>query len=269
MHTSIAPCARNGVLALLCLVFVVTPLAAQSIRGVVVQQDGATLARGIVVLVVGRDNRVAGRALTSATGAFDVKLQSAGSYTVRALRIGFRPTDVGPFDLAGDSLHVVRVVLRAEPIALEAVTVLSPQTCRSTGDGTAVAAAWLQARTALTAAAITAESEAFVSRYVTWDRVASDVDSIVTYQRSSVAVSARPKVFTSAPADSLARVGYAFIANDEFVYLGPDADVLLSDQFAGAHCFRLGPGPDAIRRASRSSSSRPEDAGATSTCADA
>lgn len=231
-------------LLLLALSAGVAPLDAQSIRGVVVQQDAATPARGIVVLVVGADNKVAGRALTATSGAFDVKLENAGAYSVRALRIGYRPTDLGPFDLARDSVHTVRVVLSGEAIALEVVSVIGRQSCRNTGDGSAVAAAWLQARTALTAASITAESREFVSRYSTWERVANEVDSIVTWQRSNMGESARPKVFISAPPDSLTRVGYAFFANDEFVFLGPDADVLLSDEFASTHCFRLVPTRD-------------------------
>ena len=221
-------------------------VAGQQIRGEVVLSDGATRAVGVVVVVSDLTGTSAGRALTNDRGEFDVTVPTAGWYTVRLLRIGFRPTLLPNVDVPPAGSVSVSALLGADPVSLSRVTIRTESRCRTNADtGQLVAQLWQQARTALTAAQITTAARRLAVRWTLYDRVttkdgAPDGTPLVT---SKVGSTERP--FVSLPVEALSQLGYVVEERGAANYYAPDADVLLSDAFASAHCFRVVAPPSA------------------------
>lgn len=217
---------------------------AATIRGTLVQGDGATAAPGVLVESHRASGALLARALSAANGSFSLRADT-GVTELRALRIGYRPTIVR---LRADTVRgTVTIKLESVNVSLAAVKVSTDDQCNVRGDtGQLIARAWEMARTALVTASVTEKRREVTAKSLTWhswrDEEAGP-DHWVTASVRDVA-SARP--FISAPASQLATTGYAITdkASGEATYLGPDSDALISDEFAASHCFRLVP-PDA------------------------
>jgi hypothetical protein len=217
----------------------------QVARGSVVHADSVTPAAGVIVQLVDAQGIVVAAALAGSRGDFALRGRSAGVHRVRALRIGYRPTTSSALALVPDSAVSVKIVLGVEGVVLPVVAVRGRTDCRLRPDAAlAVAQAWEEARKALTAASLTAEAERFTSTVVTYERAVDSLDDVVAFQRSQVARTTRPHVFESLPPDSLQRVGYVVMDGEQVVYFGPDAAVLLSEEFLATHCLRLEPAPN-------------------------
>ncbi len=217
--------------------------SAQLVRGTVVQADSTTRAAGIVIAASDAQGAVVARALSADDGAFDLRVPGAGRYTLRLLRIGYRPTTLAELTVPLEGIIGVRAVLAGEALMLSAVTVRSENVCGSTDDaGKVVAQLWESARTALTAAEL---SEGARSIDVEWqvfqflmDRRGSRAQEQSVLRRRG----ATEKPFVSVSADSLARGGYVLQeATGDWVYRAPDGAALLSDRFAATHCFAVEP----------------------------
>jgi hypothetical protein len=231
---------RHLLLILAAIAGLTAPAAAQQIRGEVVLSDGATRAPGVVVVVSDLTGTSAGRALTNDRGEFELTVPKAGWYSVRLLRIGFRPTLLPNVDVPATGSVTVSALLGADPVSLARVTVRTESRCRTNADtGQLVAQLWQQARTALTAAQITTAARRLAVRWTLYDRFttkdgAPDGTPTVTEKSGSTE---RP--FVSLPAEALSQLGYVVEERGAANYFAPDADVLLSDAFASAHCFRV------------------------------
>src|SRR5687767_6251512 len=83
---------RNRVIRTGGIVALLAPacLDAQVVRGRVIQGD-STGVPGVVVLLQHPDGRVAARALSLDRGEYRIVAPAAGDYSLRTLRIGFRP----------------------------------------------------------------------------------------------------------------------------------------------------------------------------------
>ena len=239
--TSVSTTVRvAAVAAMLCGVAGVGRLRAQSVRGIVTQPDSATPAPGIILVAADERGGVVARTLTSDNGEFDLRVPGAGRYTLRLLRVGFRPTALAPITVPAAGVQGLRAVLGAEAVLLSAVTVQSDNVCGSTEDaGRVIAQLWEEARTALTATQLTAGTRALD---VDWQVFRFDV--VRRTQRVSgrvvnrrTGVTDRP--FVSASADSLADDGYVVDEETDRIFRAPDAAALLSDRFAATHCFRI------------------------------
>jgi hypothetical protein len=216
---------------------------AQFVRGVVLQRDSATKAPGVIVAASDTGGSVVGRALSNDDGDFDLRLPAAGKYTLRLLRVGFRPTVISALDVPESGVGGLRLVLGGEAVVLSAVTVRSENVCGSTDDaGRVVAQLWEEARTALTATELSVGAG---SLRVEWQSFQYSMDrggGRATEQSVITRAGATERPFVSVSADSLARFGYVVDAYDGFVtYSAPDAGALLSNQFAATHCFGVEP----------------------------
>src|SRR3970040_338138 len=94
------------------------PLAGQRVRGQVLHPDSATAAVGIIVVATDEKGAFLARALTSERGDFELALPGAGRYTVRALRIGYRPTILPALTLAEGETRTIRIVLGGAAVTL-------------------------------------------------------------------------------------------------------------------------------------------------------
>ncbi|MBI2797327.1 MAG: carboxypeptidase regulatory-like domain-containing protein [Gemmatimonadetes bacterium] len=227
------------------LVLAAAPARAQRLRGEVVFADSVTPARAVIVNVTDSAGTVVARTLTSSVGSFVVDLTREGRYRVRLLRIGFQPTE-SPATLVRTGTPVtLRLVLLGAPVTLARVTVRGERECRIRPDSAQeVFRLWDEARKALSAAQLALTSGRLDSEWLRYQRRSSATDE--TLYEDSVGTgsgrTARPFV-SEAPA-SLARLGYRRDIGGTAVYLGPDGEALLSEEFAATHCFRLRPPPD-------------------------
>jgi hypothetical protein len=210
---------------------------AQQLTGTVTDQ-GARVP-GAIVMLVGGDGSVAGRAVSKEDGSFSVNAAHDGSYTIRVLRIGFRPTIAGPVELHAATPARRDVALSGRVWLLPPVQVTDRGQCQVHPDSTAIAfRLWDEARIALLATVLT-ESEPLGVR-LTHDERTFDASGgkVLVDSSSTTDGSSRKPIVTLTP-DSLARGGYA--TNDDrggTTYWGPDANVLLSESFASTHCIR-------------------------------
>ena len=212
---------------------------AQSVRGMVLQPDSATRAQGVIV-VAADEHGVVARTLSADNGDFDLRVPGAGTYTIRLLRVGFRPTTLAPIAVPTEGVTGFRAVLGAEAVMLSVVTVKSDNVCGTTEDaGRVIAQLWEEARTALTATQLSAGTRALD---VDWQVFRFDMVRR-TQRVNSRVISARTgatdRPFVSASADSLADDGYVIDEERERTFRAPDAAALLSNRFAATHCFRI------------------------------
>ena len=237
-------------------------LHAQVIRGRLVTADSTRGLSGVIV-TLSDAGKGAARTLSGSDGGFILRANGAGSYHVRALRIGFMPEDFGPFNVgASDTLRVILAV-RDRPVSLQAVTVSDRTRCEQPGEGgTATLALWEEARKALLTTVLTRTALVPTVTIANYERV---TDPTSQRQRSlrvreQKGASQRPYVSPLPPEEYAAR-GYVEFADDgSRVYRAPDADVLLSDSFSSTHCFSAvaGTTPGLVGLAFRPSDDRAE-----------
>lgn len=226
--TALAPCARG---------------AAQQIRGSILLPDSSR-AVGVIVMASDAHGTVVSRALSTTRGDFALRLPAFGKYDLRFLRIGFKPTTLSA--IAADSLpvHPLHVTLRGEAITLATVTVQGKSVCRMQLDSAqTVARLWEEARKAIIATQLSATQLAPHVRAGLYERQTDLTETEVLASHNSFSSGSTLRPFASLRPDSLAKVGYATWDAKGSVYRAPDADALLSNDFASLHCFQVTPPP--------------------------
>ena len=219
-------------------------VCAQSITGSVVLPDSTTPARGIIVLALDLRGAEMARTLTSAAGRFVLRAPATGSYRIRLLRIGYRPTDGPTVDVGSGQIDAGRIVLAGREVVLSAVNVRNRATCRVNADtGYAVSQVWDEARKAMLSTELTSSDAPLVAEWIEYDRVLDSTARVVKQQRVGVQTHPTTHAFKSRPVAELERNGYVVADGAGTTYFAPDADVLLSESFAATHCFRLVPAP--------------------------
>ena len=183
-------------------------LAAQSIRGTIVTRGDSVVVRGAIVLLLNGADSVVGRALSNERGEYRLTAPSAGSYRLRTLRIGFRPVLSDVIDVAVGKEVVRRLSFTDIPFQRDTVRVLGANACRGLADSAmSPLAVWEQARTALTAAQVSATDRALASTIVRFDRVIDPVRDVVTRSDARLQTQFAPRPWTTLRPDSLRRVG--------------------------------------------------------------
>ena len=220
------------------------PIAAQVISGVVVLPDSATPAAGVIVVATDASGRESSRALSSERGEYSLRLPSSGRYTLKVLRIGYRPT-VGPIVAVTDAgKETVRIVLAAEAVSLATINIRDRETCRVNADtGLSVARVWEEARKAMLSTQLTSDAVPLFAEWVEYDQMLDSTARLVRSQRVRTSRNPTTHAFRSRPAAFLDTAGYVVSDNSGTTYFAPDAEVLLSEMFAGSHCFRLAAPP--------------------------
>ncbi len=236
------------------------PLVAQSLRGRIFQPDSVSPAMGVVVTAVGGDGKVAASALSAPSGEYSFRLLAPGRYQLRVLQIGFQPTVIDGVAVppAGDQRQ--NVVLGGLPVTISGMVVEERRGCALSGsEGVKFVQVWGQARIALTATRLSEQAGLLDVRAVT---LAGHVDAVGfhgdpqlgRYLRAPnpdgdtlhVKEAIVDRVFASTAPETLMTEGYVRRRRDSsFVFDTPNAETLLSDEFAAQHCFNLvGTTPD-------------------------
>jgi hypothetical protein len=214
-------------------------LQAQSVRGTVIEQAGAPVRGALVVLLDEAGGQRAG-ALSGERGEFAISAPAPGRYSLRVQRIGFVDGAVPVFELRrGEALHHT---LRMHPgaIELEGITVQARRRCTvRPQDGLIVARLWEEARKALRANVFTEDQRLHGYQIRDYRRML-DAESLRVLRDSAlVRESFGQSPYVSLAVDSLLRHGFIQPTQAGPVYYAPDAQVLLSDAFEDAYCFRL------------------------------
>ena len=221
---------------------------AQTVRGVVIDQLDRPLA-GVVMQLVDSSSRVTLQALTNERGEYRLTGPVAGRYTVRSIRIGFRPT-TRPVSLGASAEVMLNLAMTSTPVVLEPIRSSVRTSCRVLGlDSTAATfAAWEQVRAALTAADITAAGRDLSTTTVSYDRKQT-LNGVTIRQTGNVSTGVVAQPWHSVSADSLRKTGYVVMDADgeTRIFHGPDVGVLVSEEFAEDHCFHLVGSADSSR----------------------
>jgi hypothetical protein len=216
--------------------------AGQSIVGTIVEaESNAPLVTAYLVLTAPSGEIVA-RTMSDAEGRFTLRAPAPGRYLVRAERIGRAPVEHGPVTV-GEG-EVLRVELRAEPraISLAGIQVTADQLCRLEPDeGVEMARVWEQARLVLQVEALARAERTFRYQLSNYTRELTPDARRVMAQQVRTAGGYLDAPYVSAPVEELLREGWVREDPEDggWTFFAPDAQVLLSDPFQGAHCFRL------------------------------
>lgn len=224
---------------LLAAVLAAGPLGAQTVRGVLVDEAARPVPSAIVSLIYpGGSTRVG--ALTDARGRFTIVAALPGRYTVRAERTGYRTAET-VVDLSAGATVDVRLTTAVQVFVLPAVDVVAESRCTvRPGRGLAAYTLWEEAQKALRSAAYLQDAERVAYTVKTFR---ADIEMRIGRMRRQYddprRVTGRPFV-TLSPA-ALAEGGYVRTERDSVGFYGPDAHVLLSDEFLDTHCLYVDP----------------------------
>ena len=228
-----------------CSALVPALAGAQVVRGEVTDSTSRPIS-GVVVMLIDARAQARARTLTDERGEFRIAAPAAGAYSLRTMRIGFRPTTTPPIELrAGDEV-MRHLIVSGLPITLDTIRVADRSACRAfTDSGAATFAVWEQVRAALTATELTTEFRNIAATTVSYERVLDPRgNNRVLQQKATVSTGYVNRPWLALSPDSLRRMGYVVTERDNSVtYYAPGIDALLAPSFTNDHCFRVSSDP--------------------------
>jgi hypothetical protein len=192
---------------------------------------------GALVALLNEHDSVVTEGLTTERGTRTLRAP-AGTYRIRVRRIGYLPFISGPVSLP----RADEVLLQVESpkVVLQHIVVTSNSKCRRDDPGaSALSVVWNEIEKALTSSQITNADLVGIGRAEVYRRVRSLNGAEVSSDTTSFTIG-RKRPFAAIAAERLAADGYVIGDEGEgWHYYAPDETVMLSDQFAATHCFRL------------------------------
>ncbi|HEX2079679.1 MAG TPA: carboxypeptidase-like regulatory domain-containing protein [Longimicrobium sp.] len=242
MHPSFPASPRLRPVRLLALAALLLPasLPGQTVRGRVVEAEtGAPLPGAVVVLQDASGRRVAA-VLADAEGRYRVSAPGAGTYRLRAERVGFANPAAATLTLADGETREHELRTASRRVVLDEV-VAEGQRRRCAGqpqEGALAATVWDEARKALAAAALAQESaEYWFLSELRWRETGLNGRNLMRQHHRQVVTQGRP--FSSAAVEDLVTGGYVVLAPRRVELKGVDPTAILSDLFVEHHCFGL------------------------------
>lgn len=213
-------------------------VSAQSLRGrAAFAADNAPLV-GAIVQVRHADGTVAASTLTSESGVFTFSDLPNGTYVVRVLRIGYRAFDAGNATITSGATAQLNITWIGDPVPLTTQIVVAGRTCRISADsGKLIANVWDEARKVLMSSVISERETAPDLARITYQRVLDSTGRFVRRQEVQNVITQSFRGYKSWIPDSLALRGYMVEDETGSTFYGPDASTLVSESFAGTHCF--------------------------------
>ncbi len=230
---------RATALLAIALAFV-PPLAAQQVRGVVLDSAAGGALPGAVVMALDSSGVTRGRTISGGDGRFALT-PTMPAVRLRVIRIGYSPAEMR-LSAAAPSTSL-RIVMHRLPAALSAMRVTGRELCPGSAERGAAFELWEQARAGLLAAVVTREANPADATMLMFNRTLSPDDELVRemHVESQSGRTTRPFI-SPEPAAAFAVHGYMREAEDRSrEFAAPDADVLLDQSFATVHCFHLQP----------------------------
>jgi len=221
-------------------------LAAQTVQGQLLDRETLQPVEGALAVLLEEDGTEQDGYLTNTSGRFILRAPRPGVYRVRTDRIGYETTTSELFELAEDQLFGLRLETGETAIELEELRVEGEQKCVvRPEEGMDLARVWEEARKALTVQEWTDREGLFRFQVVNYVRDLDTGARVVESETRRVTTGVSRSPIRSRPVDELMEKGFVQRLDDGGLeYWGPDAAVLLSDQFLDTHCFQLTVGPD-------------------------
>ena len=212
----------------------------QTVRGHLLDQTtGQPIPAGFVVLL-GDNLTEYDRSLTDRQGRFELAAPGPGRYALRSVVIGIQSTMTPPFELLVGQEIAVEFAIEALVVTLPTVVIEDERTCAGpTEVGMAAATLWEEARKALNVVVWTQNKQMLRHHVMLYERELDPNTLKVMHDRTWSHSDYNPgSLFQTA--DSVSTAGYIQQTDkDELIFAGPDANVLLSEEFASRHCFGL------------------------------
>ncbi|MEP6730550.1 MAG: carboxypeptidase-like regulatory domain-containing protein [bacterium] len=217
-----------------------TPASAQLLRGRALLPSDSLPAAGAVIMLIDSTGAIVGRALADERGAFTLHAPAGGSYQLRGLRIGFRPSTSDRFIVAANGVTTHNLSMVGSAVVLAATHVVADSRCASYRDSATMAyLAWEEARKALLSSSLARASSVFEMDLVKFEqRFSASGDALISNTETETS-GRTTKPFTAFAEARLASDGYVTRDETGVLYAAPDEEVLLSDSFAETHCMRL------------------------------
>ncbi|HYJ78530.1 MAG TPA: carboxypeptidase-like regulatory domain-containing protein, partial [Longimicrobiaceae bacterium] len=235
MRTSVPSCLTLAAISLFPAL-----AGAQTVRGELVERGSGQPIRAAMVLLLDSAGARRVAALTDSAGRFELRAPAAGTYRLRAERVGFRSTVSPPLALGAGQVRAYRMEGDPVAVSLAEVRVRGARRCRvRPGAGQATAVLWEEARKALSAAAHADQAGLLRFDVELYGRdLEPGTEKVLKDEREQRSGQAHAP-FRAASVDSLSRFGFVRSEGDSLVFNAPDAGVLLSDRFLADHCFRV------------------------------
>lgn len=217
---------------------------AQTVRGRTLSPDARVGVPGVLLLLVDAGGSVVGRTVSRDSGTFTLAAPVAGTFRVRALRIGFAPTVSDVLTLPRGGTRTIDLPLNSHLVTLSEVNITDAPRCSPTLDGGPSAfQPWDEARKALELASLSAAMpyEVEMARH---ERRRDARSGRVLSESAEVRRGMSLRPFVSRPPGELDSLGYVRSDGDSLTFHAPDAAVLLSPSFGSTHCFRRAPDKD-------------------------
>jgi hypothetical protein len=230
-----------GVAGLLLSGALAVPALAQTVDLRVREEADSAAVVGAIVRLTASTGTPA-RGLTNDVGRVVLRAPGTGSYRIRIDRIGFAGFTTDAFLLDSGETRRMMVDVPSRRIQLPTVVTRGRSRCDPKAqDGVLAAALWEEVQKALTANVIT-QSDSLVPLHLR--EFVRELDREQRPLRTWVEVSRimRGAPFGSQPPALLARRGFVREVGEEMEFAGPDAALLLSDDFVETHCFHAVPG---------------------------
>lgn len=190
-----------------------------------------------------RDTAAVSHAITRHDGRATLGAGAPGSYRLLVRRIGFRPDTSAPMLLAEAERRPVELAVRGRRVTLEAVHVDASKRCVARDQAGGVAQLWEQVRTALEVSEATnAAGTVPIELTVTDRRLRTDGSEETRTLVRQARTRSRP--FSAEEPARLAESGFVIDSGTATRFFAPDERVLLSDEFADAHCYGVAVGRD-------------------------
>lgn len=203
--------------------------------------NGAPVGGALVALLDAHDSVVA-EGLSTESGA-RVLRAVPGVYRVRVRRIGYLPFVSDPVSVPRES--ALSLGVESQRVVLERIVINSKSPCsRNDPSAAALSSVWDEINKALRSSQLTTEDLSGIGRARTY-RTEVNNDGTVISADSNVFSITTKRPFGAIDPVTLATDGYVLgDAERGWHYFAPDETVLLSEQFAATHCFRVVRQPD-------------------------
>lgn len=229
-----------GILAL--ALFVPAPAVAQTVLVRIVDAETSGPLQGALAYLDNAEGETVKNTLTDERGRALFMGMPGGSYLVRVEMIGMGTTETDLFQVSDGTTVTQELRMESSAIELEGIEVeLEAGRCtlRPGAEGALVAQIWDEARKALSAASLTDERGSYRYETIKYDRKIDRETGVVLDENRTRREGYMDTPFESYPAEDLVENGFVQRDGLGYLYMAPDATVLLSDAFLDTHCFRV------------------------------
>ncbi len=213
------------------------PAATQTVTGTAVAEENLRPLQAALVALLDSAGHRRVNVLTDSAGRFLLRAPAPGRYRVLLSHIGRRDVVSGEASLRAGATVDVRLEVAIAPLLLKPIVVDARSRCKVRPEAGELASdLWEEARKAMDVSALTRSS---FRGLVRMHRRVLEPGSLAvlrdsTWQHSSWAT----RAFGSQTEEELDRLGYVRQDGADWLYAGPDEQVLRSDGFMDHHCLR-------------------------------